>query len=52
MAENTVKNFGAAGFDAQVKRCYNCINVGGGYVDKYTFFQGSNITCLTIYIYL
>jgi hypothetical protein len=28
------KDFYAAGFDALVKRWYNCINVGEGYVEK------------------
>jgi hypothetical protein len=28
------KNFSAPGFDALVKRCDKCINVGGGYVEK------------------
>jgi hypothetical protein len=28
----------AAGFDALVKRWDKCINVGGGYVEKYKFF--------------
>jgi hypothetical protein len=32
MAETTVKNFYAAGFDAQVKRWDQCISVGRGYV--------------------
>jgi hypothetical protein len=29
----------AAGFDALVKRWNKCINVGGGYVEKYMFFS-------------
>jgi hypothetical protein len=28
------KDFYAAGFDIMVKRCYKCINVGGGYVEE------------------
>jgi hypothetical protein len=32
------KNFYAAGFGALVKRWDKCINVGGGYVEKYMFF--------------
>jgi hypothetical protein len=28
------KDFYATGFDALVKRCDKCINVGGGYVEK------------------
>jgi hypothetical protein len=34
MAETTVKNFHAAGFDALVKRWDKCVIVGGGYVEK------------------
>jgi hypothetical protein len=34
VAETTVKNFYAAGFDVLVKECDKCINVGGGYVAK------------------
>jgi hypothetical protein len=34
VAETTVKNFYAAGFDALVKRGDRCINVGGRYVEK------------------
>jgi hypothetical protein len=41
-----------AGFDALVKRWDKCINVGGGYVEKYMFFPVSNITCFTFYIHL
>jgi hypothetical protein len=33
------KGFCAAGFDALVKQLDACINVGGGYVEKYMFFQ-------------
>jgi hypothetical protein len=29
-----------------------CINVSGGYGEKYIFFQRSNCTCLTFYINL
>jgi hypothetical protein len=32
------KDFYAAGFDTLVKRWDKCINVGGGYVEKYMFF--------------
>jgi hypothetical protein len=32
------KDFYTAGFDALVKRCDMCINVGGGYVEKYIIF--------------
>jgi hypothetical protein len=46
------KKFYAAGFDALVKRWDKCINVGGGYVEKYMFFPGPNITCFTFYIHL
>jgi hypothetical protein len=34
VAETTVENFDAAGFDALVKLWDKCINVGGGYVEK------------------
>jgi hypothetical protein len=34
VAETTVKNFNAAGFDALIKRWDKCISVGGGYVEK------------------
>jgi hypothetical protein len=34
VAETTVKDFYAAGFDTLVKRWDNCISVGGGYVEK------------------
>jgi hypothetical protein len=34
VAETTVKNFYAAGFDALVKRWDKCINVAGGYIEK------------------
>jgi hypothetical protein len=33
------KYFYTAGFDALIKRWDKCINVGGGYVEKLTFFQ-------------
>jgi hypothetical protein len=33
------KDFYAAGFEALVKRWDKCISVGGGYVEKYIFFQ-------------
>jgi hypothetical protein len=46
------KDFYAAGFDALVKLWNKCINVGGGYVEKYKFFPGSNITRFTFYIHL
>jgi hypothetical protein len=32
--DNSEKHFYAAGFEALVKRWGNCINVGGGYVEK------------------
>jgi hypothetical protein len=46
VAETTIKKLlcCAAGFDALVKRWDTCISVGGGYVEKQTFFPGSNIT--------
>jgi hypothetical protein len=34
MAETTVKDFYAAGFNALVKRWDKCINIGRGYVEK------------------
>jgi hypothetical protein len=37
-AETTVKDFYAAGFDAQVKRWYKWISVGGGHVEKLMLF--------------
>jgi hypothetical protein len=52
VAETTVKNFYAAGFDALVKRWDKCINVGGGYAEKYMFFPGSSIICFTFDIHL
>jgi hypothetical protein len=51
MAETTVTNFYAAGMDTLVKRWDKCINIGEGYVEKYIFFPGSNITCFTFYIH-
>jgi hypothetical protein len=52
VTETTGKNFFAAGFDALVKRWDKRINVGGGYVEKYMFFPGTNIRCFTFYIHL
>jgi histone-lysine N-methyltransferase SETMAR len=46
------KDFCAAGSEALVKRWDKCINVGGGYVEKWMFFPGSNITCFAFYIHL
>jgi hypothetical protein len=46
------KDFYAPGFNALVKRWDKCIHVAGGYVKKYMFFPGSNITCFTFYIHL
>jgi hypothetical protein len=40
VAETTLKNFYAGGYDALVKRWDKCINVGGGYVEKDKFFPG------------
>jgi hypothetical protein len=42
------KDFYAAGFDELVKRWDKCVNVGGGYVEKY----GIRISCFTFYIHL
>jgi hypothetical protein len=39
VAEIRVKNFYAADYNALVKRWDMCINVGGGCVEKYMFFQ-------------
>jgi hypothetical protein len=39
VAEKQSKDFYAAGFDALVKRWDKCINVSGGYVEKYMFSQ-------------
>jgi hypothetical protein len=39
-------------FDALLKRWDECINVGGGYVEKQMFFLGSNIMRFTSYIHL
>jgi hypothetical protein len=46
------KDFYAEGFDPLVKRRDKCVNVGGGYVQKWMFFPASNITCFTFYIHL
>jgi hypothetical protein len=40
------------GFHALVKRWDKCINVDGGYVEKWMFIPGSNITYFTFYINL
>jgi hypothetical protein len=40
------EDFCAAGFGALVKRVDKCISVGEGYVNKYIFSRGSNITFL------
>jgi hypothetical protein len=45
------KYFCAAGFDSLVKRWDKCINVGGGYVEKFILFPGSNMTSFTFYIH-
>jgi hypothetical protein len=45
------KDFCAVGFDELVYEWDNFINVGGGYIKKYMFFPGSNITCFTFYIF-
>jgi hypothetical protein len=39
VAETTVKDFYSVGFDAVIKRCDKCINVGGEYVEKLMFSQ-------------
>jgi hypothetical protein len=47
VADTTVKDFYAAGFDALVKRWDKCVVVGGGYGEKKMFlFSISNITIL------
>jgi hypothetical protein len=38
-AEVTAKRFYAADFEALVKRRHKCININGGYVEKYFLFQ-------------
>jgi hypothetical protein len=43
------KDFHAAGFDALVKRWDRCINVGGGYVEKYFFFSFEYDTFYVLY---
>jgi hypothetical protein len=52
VAEHKSKDFHAAGFDALVKRWDKCINVGGGYVEKYMFYPNSCNKCFTFYISL
>jgi hypothetical protein len=39
VAETAVQNFCAMDFGTLVKQWAECINVGGGYVEKQTFFQ-------------
>jgi hypothetical protein len=47
------KDVYVGGLDTVVERWDKCINVGGAYVEKQTFFfVGSNITCFTFYIHL
>jgi hypothetical protein len=46
--EQQSKDFYAASFDALVKRWEKFISVGGGYVEKYMFFRGLNITCFHV----
>jgi hypothetical protein len=41
------KDFYAADFDTLVEWWGKCINVGGGYVEKYILYPGSNIICFT-----
>jgi hypothetical protein len=43
------KDLYAVGFYALVKQWDKCINVGGGYVKKYMFFPGLNITFYILY---
>jgi hypothetical protein len=45
------KYFYVTGFNALVKRWDRCINLGGGYVDKYIFFPGSYMTYFKFYIH-
>jgi hypothetical protein len=52
LAETTVKNFYAAGFDTLVKRCGKCVKVYGGYVEKYTFFFRFEYHIFTFHIRL
>jgi hypothetical protein len=46
------KDFYAVGFDTLVKRWDKCVNIAGGYIEKYMFFPGSNTTYFTFYIHL
>jgi hypothetical protein len=46
------KDFYAVGFSALVKRWDKCINVAGGYAEKFIYFPGLNITCFTFYMHL
>jgi hypothetical protein len=46
------KDFYAVCFDTLVKQCDMCIDVGGGYVEKYIYFPGSNFKCFMFFIYL
>jgi hypothetical protein len=47
------KYFYVAGFASLAKQWDMCISVGGGYVEKQTFyFSGSNLTCFTFYVHL
>jgi hypothetical protein len=39
VTETTVERLSSCRFRALVKRWDKCINVGGGYVEKYFFFQ-------------
>jgi hypothetical protein len=45
--------FCAAGFDALAKQWDKCVNVGGGYIEKYMFFFQVRIShFFTFYIHL
>jgi hypothetical protein len=44
------KDFYAVGFDALVKRWDKCIKVGGGYVEKKSFFSPSSIITCDLFI--
>jgi hypothetical protein len=45
------KDFYAASFDALIKQWDKCINVGGGYIEKY-FFQFRILHVLRFYMHL
>jgi hypothetical protein len=52
VVETTVTNFYAADFDALVKRWDKCLNVCGGYFEKYRFSFRFEYSMFTFYIHL